>query len=183
MEQRQTIHYDELVERCKRGDSSAFTALYHRHAKELYNSIYRIVGHTAEAEDLLQDSFVVAFQQIQQFEYRSHFGAWIKRIAINKAISVLRKKKVRFTETTLSHDPAAEEPIDEADFALKVADVQKAIAQLPEGYRTIVQLYLIEGIPQEEISTLLGISYSTVRTQYHRAKASIWKTLKQGGVS
>ncbi|MFX5510209.1 sigma factor, partial [Acinetobacter baumannii] len=86
---------EEWVERGKKGDSRAFTELYHRYAKELYNSIFRIVQHTGEAEDLLQESFVIACQQINQFEQRSSFGAWIKRIAINKAISSLRKKKIR----------------------------------------------------------------------------------------
>jgi RNA polymerase sigma factor (sigma-70 family) len=175
------IPTEEWVERGKQGDSRAFTELYHRYAKELYNSIFRIVQHTGEAEDLLQESFVVAFQQLHQFEQRSSFGAWIKRIAINKAISSLRKKKIRFEE--LAPDPSLkeEEGIDEATFILKVEAVKKAIASLPEGYRTVVNLYLFDQLPQEEIGELLGISHNTVRTQYHRAKAKIWKTLKEEG--
>lgn len=175
-----TIRTDEWVEKCKQGDSRAFTELYHLHARELYNSIYRIVQHTGEAEDLLQDSFVVAFQSIQQFEYRSSFGAWIKRIAINKAITALRKRKIQFKELSFDAETPQEEGIDEVGFELQVESVKAAIAALPEGYRTVVNLYLFDNIPQEEIGTILGISHNTVRTQYHRAKARIMKTIKEG---
>jgi RNA polymerase sigma factor (sigma-70 family) len=181
LERGKVIPTEEWVERGKKGDSQAFTELYHRYAKELYNSIFRIVQHTGEAEDLLQESFVIAFQQINQFEQRSSFGAWIKRIAINKAISSLRKKKIRFEELALDPSLQDDEAIDEAGFELKVEAVKKAINALPEGYRTVVNLYLFEQLPQEEIGVLLGISHNTVRTQYHRAKAKIWKTLKEEG--
>ncbi len=82
-----------MVNKCKRGDPSGYTELYHRYAKEIYNTIYRLVNHTAEAEDLLQESFVAAFQAIGSFENTGGFRAWIKRIAINKSISWLRKRK------------------------------------------------------------------------------------------
>ncbi|MFX5207089.1 sigma-70 family RNA polymerase sigma factor, partial [Acinetobacter baumannii] len=83
----------------------------------------------------------------------------------------------------LALDPSLQddEAIDEAGFELKVEAVKKAINALPEGYRTVVNLYLFEQLPQEEIGVLLGISHNTVRTQYHRAKAKIWKTLKEEG--
>ncbi|MEL4419664.1 RNA polymerase sigma factor, partial [Shewanella algae] len=88
------------------------------------------------------ESFVIAFQQINQFEQRSSFGAWIKRIAINKAISSLRKKKIRFEELALDPSLQDDEAIDEAGFELKVEAVKKAINALPERYRTVVNLYL-----------------------------------------
>lgn len=179
MTQNQTISDAELVNRCKGGDQDAFTALYHRHAKATYNSIYRIVGHVGEAEDLLQESFVSAYQQIGKFDNSNLFGAWVKRIGINKAISALRKKKVSLFELTDNFQPESEEQLDETEFEFKVEEVKKAIAQLPPGYRTIVCLHLIEDISQEEIAKILGITHATVRSQYHRAKASILKYLKR----
>lgn len=178
MENDQNSFYDELVDRCKQGDEWAFTELYQRNAKAVYNSIYRIVGHRGEAEDLLQECFVAVFEQIKKYEYRSHFGAWIKRIALNKAISYLRRKKVRFYEMKDSHEPIQDENVDEVEFELKVEDVKRAIDRLPLGYKAVITLHLIEDIPQHEIAEMLGISHSAVRSQYHRAKANILKNIK-----
>ena len=173
-----------MVERCKRGDSSAYTDLYNRHAREVYNTIYRLVNHTGEAEDLLQDTFLAAFQAIGGYEHTGGFRAWIKRIAINKSISWLRKKKVKLVELEVGGIRVnEEEAVNEEEFAFKVEEVKRAIAALPEGYRTIVQLYLVENIPQAEIGNMLGIAHNTVRIQYHRAKQKIMHTLKEGGLS
>jgi RNA polymerase sigma-70 factor (ECF subfamily) len=181
----QTNRYDEWVERCKRGDSAAFTQLYNQHAREVYNTIYRLVQHTGEAEDLLQDVFVLAYQAIHKFENTGGFRAWIKRIAINQSISWLRKQKLRLVELEEGTGPdrSEEAEIDEAGFAFQVEGVKKAIAELPDNYRTIVQLYLFEQLPQEEIAQLLGISHNNVRILYHRAKQKVLKQLKEGGVA
>lgn len=171
------------MERCKKGETSAFSALYHIHSKEVYNTIYRLVPHTGEAEDLLQEVFVAAFQAIHRFENTGGFRAWIKRIAINHSISWIRKQKVRWVELEEKDSYLKEEEsIDESEFVFKVAEVKKAIEQLPESNRTIVQLYLFENISQEEIAQILGISYNNVRIQYHRSKQKILKSLKEGGV-
>jgi RNA polymerase sigma factor (sigma-70 family) len=182
LEQVFTIKHDEVVERCKRGDTSAFTQLYHQYSKEVYNTIFRLVPHTGEAEDLLQEVFVSAFQAIHKFENTGGFRAWIKRIAINQSISWIRKQKLRMVELDDSKGSFAEEDsIDEEQFSFKVEEVKKAIEELPDTYRTIVQLYLFENIPQEEIATMLGISYNNVRIQYHRSKQKILKSLTKGG--
>jgi len=178
----ETITQDEIVERCKRGDASAYTTLYNLYSKEVYNTIYRLVNHTGEAEDLLQESFVSAFQAIGKFENTGGFRAWIKRIAINKSISWIRKRKLRLVELETGNVKIGdEEPIDEKAFAFKVEEVKKAIEALPEGYRTIVNLHLFENITHVEIGQMLGLANNTVRIQYHRAKQKILTTLKQGG--
>jgi RNA polymerase sigma factor (sigma-70 family) len=179
-----TITSEEIVERCKKGETSAFSTLYHLHSKEVYNTIYRLVPHTGEAEDLLQEVFVAAFQAIHRFENTGGFRAWIKRIAINHSISWIRKQKVRWVELEEKDSYLKEdESVDETEFVFKVAEVKKAIEQLPDSNRTIVQLYLFENIPQEEIAQILGISYNNVRIQYHRSKQKILKSLKEGGVA
>lgn len=176
--------HEEMIELCKRGHPPAYTWLYNQYAKEVYNSIYRLVNHTGEAEDILQDSFVAAFQAIGGFENTGGFRAWIKRIAINKSISALRKRKLKLVELEPANtSPPEEDPVDEKAFAFKVEEVRKAIDALPDGYRTIVQLYLLEGIPQVEIAEMLGIANNTVRIQYHRAKQKILQNLAKGGIS
>jgi RNA polymerase sigma factor (sigma-70 family) len=180
-----TIGYDELVEKCKLGDAFSYSQLYHKYAKAMYNTSLRIVNNVGDAEDVIQDAFVDAFKHLNDFRYNSTFGAWLKRIVINKSITLLRKKKMQLVDVELaniSESRADEESIDEDAFEYKVEEVRKAIQQLPDGYRTVVNLYLMEEIPQEEIGNMLGISHNTVRTQYHRAKQKLLTILKEGGV-
>jgi RNA polymerase sigma-70 factor (ECF subfamily) len=173
---------EELIEKCRAGDSSGYTGLYNLYAKEVYNTVYNLVRHTAEAEDILQESFIVAYQAIDTFRNTGGFRAWVKRIAINLSISRLRRNKLKLVEMKADSEyREEEEPVDEAALTFKMEEVQRAIAALPEGYRTVFQLYAIENIPQAEIAEMLGIAHNTVRIQYHRAKQKILKTLKESG--
>jgi RNA polymerase sigma factor (sigma-70 family) len=173
---------DELIERCKNGDPSGYTGLYNLHSKEVYNTIYNLVRHTAEAEDILQETFLAAYQAIDRFENTGGFRAWVKRIAINNSISRLRRNKMKLVEFDADKEVLEdEEPVDEKAMSFKIEEVQRAIASLPEGYRTVFQLYAIENIPQAEIARMLGIANNTVRIQYHRAKQKILRTLKESG--
>lgn len=151
----------------------------------MYNTSLRIVNNVGDAEDVLQEAFVDAFRHLNDFRYNSTFGSWLKRIVINKSITLLRKKKMQLIdiETTQVADRGDSDSIDEAAFEYKVEEVRKAIQRLPDGYRAVVSLYLLEEIPQEEIGTILGISHNTVRTQYHRAKQKLLSILKEGGLS
>ena len=179
LDQQPDTYFDELVEKCKHGDENAFYELYNRHSKPVYNTIFRLVGHTAVAEDILQDCFVAAFQQIKDFQYTSYFGAWLKRIAINKSINYLRRRNLIDYNDEIIGEGFDEEGINEDDFAFKVEVVKQAISNLPKGYQTVVNLYLIEGISQEEISRILRIKHSTVRSQYFKAKLAILKELQK----
>ena len=148
----------------------------------MYNTSLRIVNNRADAEDVLQEAFVDAFRSLNEFHYRSTFGAWLKRIVINKSINVLRKRRmdlVDIDETGL-HLLPQDEPIDENEIQLKVEEVKTAIRRLPDGYRSVITLYLLEGYDHEEISEILGISHNTVRTQYVRAKQKLLHILKSG---
>lgn len=170
----------ELIEMCQANNDLGFTELYRKYARRIYNSIHRIVSHTAEAEDILQETFVTVFNDLERLSNVINFEAWVKRIAINRAISHIRKKKIEFTDLGFTEIEAEKEySADENDiFESKVEDVRNCIEQLPPGYKTIVSLYLFEQIPQEEIAVMLGISHNTVRTQYHRAKKKILSSLK-----
>jgi RNA polymerase sigma-70 factor (ECF subfamily) len=173
---------DELVERCKQGDSLGYEALYRQYAKAMYNTSLRIVNNTADAEDVLQESFLDAFRSLQEFSYRSTFGAWLKKIVINKSINVLRKRKAVLVEmdTVEAQDVAADEQVNEEEIRYKVEEVKKMIGKLPDGYRAVLTLYLLEGYDHEEISQILNISHNTVRTQYVRAKQKLLTFIKQG---
>lgn len=170
----------ELIAMCQANNDLGYTELYRKYARRIYNSIHRIVSHTAEAEDILQETFVTVFKEIGRLSNVINFEAWVKRIAINRSISHLRKKKIEFTDLGFTELEAEKEySIEENEiFENKVEDVRNCIATLPQGYKTIVSLYLFEQIPQEEIAVMLGISHNTVRTQYHRAKKRILSSLK-----
>ncbi|MBK1442205.1 sigma-70 family RNA polymerase sigma factor [Parapedobacter sp. ISTM3] len=175
----------ELIALCREGHEVGFTELYNKYARSVYNSICRIISHTGEAEDILQESFYHAFADIHRLHNAASFGAWVNRIALNRSITYLRKQKVFFTDAE-EMDIADEEGYDEEAntlFDCKVDDVKNAIEQLPQGYKTILSLYLFEDIPQEEIGKMLGISHTTVRSQYHRAKKRIIQSLKDKTLS
>jgi RNA polymerase sigma-70 factor (ECF subfamily) len=179
------IQHDELVERCRQGDRRSYGELYQKYSRAMYNTSLRIVNHTADAEDVLQESFVDAFAAIDSFAYKSTFGAWLKRIVINKSINTLRKKKmdiIDIDKTSALHVPEEDE-YDEEGLKLKVEEIKKAVRELPNGYRTVLTLHLFEGYDQEEIAEILQISHATVRTQYMRAKQKLLFIIKQGGLS
>ena len=148
----------------------------------MYNTSLRIVNNTADAEDVLQESFLDAFRSLHDFHYRSTFGAWLKKIVINKSINMLRKRRNDLVdpENTELQAVTEEETVSEEDIQYKVEEVKKMISRLPDGYRTVLSLYLLEGYDHEEISQILNISHNTVRTQYVRAKQKLLTFLKQG---
>lgn len=173
---------DELVERCRRGDSIGYKELYQRYAKAMFNTCLRILNNVGEAEDVLQDSFVEAFRNLDGFEYRTSFGGWLKQICVNRSITQLRKRKINWVdiEKATGYDNADELPADESDIQLKVESVKKAMMKLPDGYRTVLNLYLLEGYDHEEIAGILNVAESTTRTQYIRAKQKLLQLLKEG---
>jgi len=176
---------EELIELCKKGNPLGYTGLYNAHSKQVYNSIYRLLDHSGEAEDVLQETFVTAFQSIHQFKNTGAFESWIKRIGINKAVNLVRKRKLKWVEletgeTLITGD---DEVVDEEEFEYTMDAVTQAIALLPDNYRTVFQLYAVENIPQTEIAEMLGINYNAVRTQYFRAKNRMLDMLREKTLS
>jgi len=178
-----TMFYDDLVEKCKKGDSRSYETLYQQYAKAMFNTSLRIVNNSSDAEDVLQEAFMDAFRYLNDFNYKSTFGAWLKRIVINKSINILRKHKADLVDIDKAsvQEMPNDEVLDEEQIQFKVAEVKKAITMLPNGYRTVLTLYLFEGYDHEEIADIMRISQSTVRTQYHRAKQKLLHIIKQGG--
>lgn len=176
-----TASYDihqELVDRCKNGETKAQFELYKLYSRAVYSTCLRIVGKNADAEDLMQDVFLKAFNKIDTFRGEQTFGAWIKRIAINHAIDSIRVKKIKFKEVELADvNPMEEEMIDELEFAKRIDDIRTRIMDLDEGYRLVLSLSLIEGCSHDEIGKMLGISASTSRSQLSRAKKKLIESL------
>lgn len=175
-----SVHEADLIRRCISGEEDAYTALYNKYAKHIYNSISRMLANSAEAEDIVQEAFCTAFEQIGRLKKQDNFEGWVKRIAINKTINLLKKRKLVFVEGAFYDQIADSVPDieDEKLFQCKVEDVKAAIMDLPVGYRTIISLHLFENIPQDEIAKMLGVSHNTVRSQYHRAKKKVFLALK-----
>src|ERR1700748_431590 len=98
LELTEPILHDELVERCKKGDTRPFSAIYQKYAKAMYNTSLRIVNHTGDAEDVVQEAFTDAFRSLEDFSYKSTFGAWLKRIVVNNSINQLRKRKMALSD-------------------------------------------------------------------------------------
>lgn len=156
--------------------------LYSQHASDMYSISVRIVGNTGEAEDVVQQSFIQAFNKLYKLDDETLFRPWLKKIVVNNSIDRLRQRKVQFlslddenhTITGLFSTP--NEPIENREDTVQC--IKQAIQQLPDGYRSILSLYLIEGYDHIEISEILGISESTSRSQYARAKMKLREILK-----
>lgn len=167
----------EIIELSKAGNSRAQYQLYQLYAKAMYNICYRMMNNREEAEDLLQESFSEAFRNLSAFRYESTFGAWLKRITVNRCINALKKRKTALVSSeNLPEHPVSEESDDEMP-ALTVRDVQLAMDQLPEGFRVVFSLYLLEGYDHAEISQIMGISEATSKSQYSRARQRVKEIL------
>lgn len=163
-----------IIEACKKGDSKAQLEIYKRYYKAMYNVSLRILNNTAEAEDVMQESFLSAFQRLDTFKGEVSFGAWLKKIVVNRSLDIL---KVRKTLISIDSAPEIEDDSTPEDYfrqdELSLEIIKKAINELPDGYRIVLTLYLIEGYDHDEISQILEISNATSRTQYHRAKKQL----------
>ena len=174
--------HKDIVEACKQGSAQAQFELYRLYSKAMYNVCLRMVRHTADAEDVLQQTFLDVFTKLESFAYQSAVGAWIRRIAINNCINFLQRRRLVFDELdTNTKHIVEEETADDTQIGLSVAAVQRAMTLLPDGYRVVFSLYLFEGYDHEEISQVLGISESTSKSQFSRAKQKIRALMSANG--
>lgn len=162
--------HQSLVEQCKAGHSSSQYELYSCYVDAMYNVGYRFLGNKEDAEDIVQDSFIDAFKNLNNFKYESSFGAWLKRIVINKSINHLKANKVDLVPME-THEYYVSETTETTFSEVKdITKIKKSINLLPDGYKQIINLYLIEGYDHIEIAAILEITVSTSKSQYHRAK-------------
>ena len=139
-----------------------------------------MVNHQADAEDILQDSFLEAFNNINEYREDASFGAWLKKIVVNRSINALKKRKLILFDQIPGADVLADngEVIDMDDLQLEVKRVNNCMMQLPVGYRVVLSLYLLEGYDHSEIGQILNITESTSKSQYNRGKEKLRELLK-----
>ena len=167
------IHQD-LIDRSLKGDGIAQSKLYGLYSKAMYNVCLRITNNEDDTKDVMQEAFISAFQNLGSYKGEASFGAWLKRIVVNKAINHIKRKRVEFTELNPGIDEMQEEQPDLTnEQELTVEKIKNAIVKLPDGYRLVFSLYLLEGYDHQEIAGILNISESTSKSQFNRAKKKL----------
>lgn len=163
-----------LVVRCRRGDLAAFEELYRTHAGRLFSVACRMVGNPADAEDLLQEIFLSAHRKLDGFRGESALGTWLYRLATNHCLDYLRSRAARTNQLTdgLDDEPGYYEPgrAGLAEQAITRMDLERALAQLPEGCRAAFVLHDVQGLEHREVAQALGIAEGTSKSQVHKAR-------------
>ena len=171
----------EIIEKCKQNNRLAQMQLYNQYCNGMYIVANRFVKDTAEAEDVVQEAFIKAFTKLHQYKAEVTFGAWLKRIVINKSIDFLKSKKQQLVALEDVHLKVVDTSNDDkwlVDDAITINEVKSAINTLPDKYKYVLMLYLIEGYDHQEISEILNISEVASRTQLSRGKQKLQDLLK-----
>ncbi len=181
---------EELIARAVSGDDGAFAALVRRHTDLVYTVVLRVVGNEADADDVTQEAFVRAHRALGRFRGDSKFSSWLYRIAVNRALTHLQKKKRRGTSVELDESPyveaavAGERVVDPESFVLNEEmrrQVREAVEALPPRYRAVVTLFYLEERSYKEVAEILGIPLGTLKTHLHRSRALLKEILVSRG--
>jgi RNA polymerase sigma factor (sigma-70 family) len=181
MEAKNTIYKDlhhDLIKKCKKQDQRSQMQIYKLYYKAMFNTCLRIVGNKSDAEDIMQDSFLSAFQKIEQYNEKGSFGGWLKRIVVNNSIDFTKRNKI-FTEFDDQIEMEEESSTEQAEINIRFKDIKEALNRIKNQYRIIISLFLFEGYDHDEISEILNISYNLSRTRYHRAKEQLKKEINK----
>ena len=168
----------DLVERCKANDRKAQMRLYKMYCEGMYCVAMRFLKNEDDAEDVLQEAFIKAFQKLDQFKGEVSFGAWLKRIVINKCLDYIKSSKIQYTEIRENTLHVVEDDDWTVEEDLSIDEVMNAMEKLPDKYKYVVQLFLIEGYDHQEISQILEIREVTCRTRLLRGKGYLKELLK-----
>lgn len=167
----------ELARAAAAGDRNAFEVLYHRHNRRVYSLCLRMVGNASEAEDLTQEVFIQLYRRIGSYRGDAAFSTWLHRLTVNQVLMRFRKKDIKFEVTTEEGIlPVVAEKGSENPSTMPIIDqiaLDKAISELPTGYRTVFVLHDIEGYEHEEVAKMLGITAGTSKSQLHKARMKL----------
>jgi RNA polymerase sigma-70 factor, ECF subfamily len=176
----------EAIERAKQGDAEAFEFLYNLHKRRVYSLCLRMTGNTASAEDLTQEAFLQLFRKIGTFRGESAFSTWLHRMAVNVVLMQLRKKNLPLVpidetaegeeEGTIRKELGA--PDERLAGSIDRLQLQRAVDELPPGYRTIFVLHDVEGYEHNEIATMVGCSIGNSKSQLHKARIKLRDLLR-----
>lgn len=157
-----------------KADEPAFEDLYRQHSTRLFNLAWRMCGTRADAEDLLQDIFLLAYRKLPEFRGDSTVGTWLYRLAMNRCLDHLKSRQTRASNaTTTLNEEAMPGPRRVPDGGINRLDLERAIARLPEGARAAFVLHDVEGFQHHEVATILGISEGTSKSQVHKARLKL----------
>jgi RNA polymerase sigma-70 factor, ECF subfamily len=162
-----------LVARCRRGDASAFEAIYRRHAPRVFSLACRMTGSRADGEDLLQEIFLLVHRKLEGFKGDATLGTWIYRLATNCCVDFLRSRQHRERQASEELDEAAPPARTGGGLHVEQLDLERAIERLPPGYRAAFVLHDVEGFEHAEVARLLGIAEGTSKSQVHKARLKI----------
>jgi len=178
----------EAIRLAQQGDAGAFEQIYRLHSRRVYGLCLRMVGNTAEAEDLAQDAFLQLFRKIGTFRGESAFSTWLHRLAVNVVLMKLRKKTLPETSLEESTDPEDESSgprreIGAPDLLLSGSidrvHLERAIEQLPPGYRQVFVLHDVQGFEHNEIASLMECSIGNSKSQLHKARMRLRELLQE----
>lgn len=174
LKRNERLHPDaQLIKSCIAGDIGSQRALYDQYKRPLFRLCLRYASNRQDAEDYLQEGFIVIYRDLKQFRMEGPLGAWMRRVMVNSVLQQLRKKRHLFTDTEIdvvSHRMPVEEA---ATGALDAEFLTTVIQRLPDGYRTVFNMYVIEGYSHKEIATELGITTGTSKSQLSKARAML----------
>lgn len=175
------IYHTELIEQCKKNNRKAQLRLYNQYCGAMYHIAFRYMKNSQDAEDVMQEAFIKAFKNIDSFKGEVTFGAWLKRIVINKSIDTLKSVKLKFNDIDENYLNIVDDDNWEISDGISVEEVKLAISQLPQKYELVLSLFLMEGYDHQEISQILNITEVNSRTQLLRGKKKLKESLKLVG--
>jgi len=161
----------ELADRCIRGDRSAHELLWKMYAGKMFTVCRRYFAHNEDAQDALQEGFIRVFRYLDQWQEQGQLGAWIRRVMVNTSLNMLKNKKVIVVGIDSEQITELPDHSIQALSNLHEEDLIRLIQQMPAGYRTVFNLFAVEGFSHAEIAASLNVSENTSKTQYHKAKA------------
>ncbi|MES2176996.1 MAG: sigma-70 family RNA polymerase sigma factor [Gemmatimonadota bacterium] len=168
-----------LVARVRGGDRSAFDGLVHAYMRQAFQLAYRVVGHREDAEDLVQEAFLAAYQYLDTYDAARPFGPWLMRIVLNRGANLRRSRKRRETEPEVDVVSSAPTPLDESERSEARVVLTQALAGLSERQRMIVTLFDVDGQTSTEIGEMLELSPGTVRWHLHEARRTLRDALSR----
>lgn len=165
-----TMTDEELIDKCLKGDSRAQKALFDKFSRKMMSVCLRYIGDREKAEDVLQDGFIKVFKNLDKFKQEGSFEGWIRRTIINTSLDQLRKNKNAPIDTDISEAEYLAADNEKVLSRLRVEEIMELVQNMPTGYRTVFNLYAIEGYSHQEIADELGVTESTSKTQYRKAR-------------
>lgn len=173
----------DLVDRCRRGEPGAFEEMYRAHSGRLFSLAVRMLGNPADAEDQLQEIFLSAHRKLESFRGESALGTWLYRLAMNQILDYVRSRAARTGQMTDGLEDASLLADGGGhrlgDRAIDRIDLERALAELPEGCRAAFVLHDVEGLEHKEVSEVLGIAEGTSKSQVHKARLRLRGLLRE----